>query len=187
MRIYLNNEDVEEYKNYAGYSEEYNIIMLMRKKVADDKKKMFIDMFKSIEIDDFEMVSALEESGLPLEVHFTSKNGFEYAKFKAEELGEYLETLVMYVNLNDGNNIHLMFEELGPIFTLVSPSILCKEFGNAIAFMIGKGVVDVEFFHEDDDLNDDFTKNLIDKSKEEQMQFIYTYCDKVVIRNEEVS
>ena len=53
--------------------------------------------------------------------------------------------------------------------------------------MIGEGIVDLEFCHEDDDLNNDFAKNLINKTKEEQMQFIYSYCDKAVKKDEQVS
>ena len=187
MRIYLTDEYVEEYKNYAGYSKECNLIMLMSKHIDDSKKKLFVDMFKQVEIDDIDMVLAMEENGLPLDVHFSSENGFEYAKFKPEAIGEFLDTLIMYVNLSCNNNIHLMFEELGPIFTMVSPSILCKEFGNAIAFMIGEGVVDLEFCHEDDDLNNDFAKNLINKTKEEQMEFIYSYWDSEDEEDEQVS
>ena len=187
MRIYLTDEYIEKYKNYAGYSKECNLIMLMSKHVDNARKKLFVDMFKQIKIDDLNMVLAMEENGFPLDVHFSSENGFEYAKFKPELIGEFLDTLIMYVNLDSNNSIHLMFEELGPIFTMVSPSILCKEFGNAIAFMIGEGVVDLEFNTKDDDLNDDFAKNLINKTKEEQMQFIYSYCDKEMQKDDKVS
>ena len=86
------------------------------------------------------------------------------------------------VNLEQENNIQLIFSRLGPAFILRSPSILCKEFGNAIAFMLGEDVVGLEFFQEDDDLNNPFSKNLIGKSKEEQMQFIYNYCGKEIER-----
>ena len=150
MRIYLNDEYVEEYKTYAGYLEEHNLIMLMSKKLDENRKSMFIEMFKNVEIDELDMALSMEEAGLPLDIHFTSEKGFDYAKFRVEELDEFLDTLVMYVSLNEGNNIYLMFQELGPIFTMVSPSILCKEFGDVIAFMVGEGVVDLEFCHEDD-------------------------------------
>ena len=45
MRIYLNDEYVEEYKTYAGYLEEHNLIMLMSKKLDENRKSMFIEMF----------------------------------------------------------------------------------------------------------------------------------------------
>ena len=43
MRIYLTDEYVEEYKNYAGYSEECNLIALMSKHLNDSKKKLYIN------------------------------------------------------------------------------------------------------------------------------------------------
>ena len=188
MRIYLKDEVVEEYKKTNGYLEKYNIIMLMSKQVSDERQNMYGEMFSEFIIDDLDTALSLESANFPLEIHFSSvKKGFDYAKLKPE-IEKYLDRLIMYVDLRNGNNIKLMFRTLGPAFSLMSPAILCKEFGNAIAFMLAEDVVDMEFSNEDDDLNNHFAKNLINKSKEEQMQYIYSYCDKVVVkRNEQVS
>ena len=177
MRFYLTDEYVEECKNGTGYMEEFDLIMLMSKHLDDSRKELFIDMLKQVEIDYLELALAMEKEGLPLDIHFSSDNGFEYAKFRTEEMADLLDTLVMYANLSSDNSIYLMFEELGPIFTIVSPSVLCKEFGDIIPFMIDEGVIELEFCHEDDDLNDDFAKNLINKTKEEQMDFISNYYE----------
>lgn len=188
MRIYLRDEVVEEYKKTDGYLEKYNIIMLMSKQVSSERQTLYGEMFSEFMIDDLDTALSLESANFPLDIHFSSeKKGFDYAKFRPE-IEKYLDRLIMYVDLRNGNNIKLMFQILGPAFSVMSPAFLCKEFGNAIAFMLGEDVIDLEFIQEDDDLNNHFAKNLINKSKEEQMQYIYSYCDKVVVkRNEQVS
>lgn len=184
MRIYLKDEVVEEYKKSDGYLEKHNIIMLMSKQVSEESKNKFEEMFSEFIIDDLDMALSLEAANFPIEIHFTKEKGFDYAKFTSK-IGEYLNRLIMMVNLGQENNIQLIFRTLGPAFILRSPSILCKEFGNAIAFMLGEDIIDLEFSY--DDLNNPFAKNLIGKSKEEQMQFIYSCCRKETKRNGQVS